>query len=621
MTGSELWTTGRGGLLALVATLILTPLVIRAARQFGWVDRPREDRWHEEATALMGGIAIFGGVMLGLLWGTPGDRLWILWGGAALLFVVGLVDDLRHVPPAAKLTVQVAAAGLLLYAGYDFGPDWPAWLSVPVTFLWIVGITNSINLLDNMDGLAAGIAGITALVLGGFAFLVGNPVGVGLGTAVAGGAFGFLAYNFKPARIFMGDCGSLFLGFVIAALALVVQEQAPVGDPVAVALVPLAVLAVPIFDTTLVTVLRKLSGRDVSQGGQDHTSHRLVVRGLSEQHAVLTLHVLSLLSGGLALFVLVVDVMLFYAAAAFLSVGIGILGVQLARTNVYSPESDSEGSPTPVRWVLGGLRGLLGNRWKAVVGVLGDVMLVGAAFVVAHYLHYEQGLLTSQKIRLREFLPLVIVAKVLVFYVGGLYRGIWRHAGTPEIIRTVSTTAVASVVTFGVLAAMYGEATVSLDVLIIDWMIVMLAVGGARFGFRGLRQYFASKQQADRRVLLYGAGEAGLLALREIRHNANRGLEAVAFVDDDPLKYGQSVQGLPVLNGEDDIEEHCREYDVDEVIITASAMPSERRRAICRACAAVDVSCRTSTFTFEPLSTSESAPPSTSAPVTGDGQP
>lgn len=620
MTGYEVWVQYGGGIVALVATVVLTPLVIRAARRFGWVDRPRADRWHESATALMGGIAIFGGATLGVLWSASWDPVGMLWAGASLLFAAGLIDDVRHIPPAAKLTAQVVATGLLISAGYVFGPQWPLWLSLPLTFLWVVGITNSINLLDNMDGLAAGVAGIAALVLTLFATLVGSSGGAVLGASVAGAALGFLVFNFKPARIFMGDCGSLFLGFSIAALALMVQQQSAVGGPVAAALVPLAVLAVPIFDTTLVTVVRKLSGRAVSQGGRDHSSHRLVFLGLSEQRAVLVLYGLSLLSGGLALLTLFVDASLFYALTVFVGVGLGIFGVHLARAKVYA-SSSSEGTSSsgyqPVRL----LHNLVGHRWKAVVGVLGDVMLVGAAFVIAHYLRYEYGLPAAQKARLVQALPLVIAAKVTVFYVLGLYRGIWRHAGTPEMIRTITATVLASVATFGVLAVMYGVETISTSVLIIDWMVVTMAVAGARFGFRGLRQYFASKNHTGPRALLYGAGDTGLLALREIRHNPDHDVDPVAFVDDDPLKQGQSVQGLPVLGDRTEIPALCDRHDIDEVIITANTIPGERRRAVCEACNEIDVACRTFTFTFEPTYVSDPAPSSTSPALAGDGQP
>jgi UDP-GlcNAc:undecaprenyl-phosphate GlcNAc-1-phosphate transferase len=537
---------------------------------------------------------------------SPGE-VWAIWSGATLMFTVGAVDDLARIRPAAKLAAQVAATGLLLYAGYAFGADWPLWLSLPVTLLWVVGITNAVNFLDNMDGLAGGVAGIAALVTAVFAGLSGSTTAAVVGAAVAGAALGFLAYNFKPARVFMGDCGSLFLGYSIAALALVIQQQADVAGQLAVGIVPLAVLAVPILDTTLVTFMRKLAGRPVSQGGRDHTSHRLVFLGLSERHAVLMLYGISLLAGALALVVLFVDVALFYALSAFFGVGLGVFGMHVAQANVYhDAEPEGDGAPGHSVRPLRVLHQLFGNRWKAGGGMLADVMLVGAAFVVAHYLRYENGLTAAQEAHMQEGLPLVVGAKVLVFYAMGLYRGIWRHAGTPELVRTVGATALASGATFGVCALLHGVAAVSVSVLVIDWMIVTLAVIGVRFGFRGLRQYFAVNRAAEHRVLLYGAGDAGVLTLRELRRNPDLRRQPVGFVDDDPLKQQQTIQGLKVRGTGDDLLRLCEAHDVDEVIVTTTTMPNTRQREVYRRCREAGVSCTEFDITVEPLSPAQS---------------
>jgi len=597
-----LWSVVSAFPLALVSVGVFTPLVIWLAGQLDWVAYPREDRWHGRPTALMGGIAIYGAATIGVVTVLPLADVWALWGGATLMFVIGAIDDRAQIQPSAKLAAQVVATGLLLYAGYAFGVHWPLWASLPVTLFWVIGITNAVNLLDNMDGLAAGIAGIAALVMVGFAVLTGSVATIVIGGAVGGAALGFLAFNFKPARIFMGDCGSLFLGFSIAALALIVQRQADVAGQLAVALVPLSVLAVPILDTTLVTFMRKLAGRPVSQGGRDHTSHRLVFLGLSEKHAVLTLYALSLGSGALALAVLFVDVKLFYALSVFAGVALGVFGVHLARANVYQAEGASgDGAPSSSVQPLRVLHNLFGDRWKAAAGMLTDVMLVGAAFVVAHYLRFENGLAPGPEARMLEVLPLVVAVKVLVFYAMGLYRGIWRHAGTPELVRTVGTTVLAGGAAFGVYALLHGLASASISVFVIDWMIVTLAVMGVRFGFRGLRQYLASNRDQGRRVLLYGAGDAGVLTLRELRRNPDLGRTPVAFIDDDTLKQGQTVQGLEVLGTGTDLARVCRQENIDEVIVTTKTMPEARRRGVYQTCQEHGIPCTAFDVTVEPL--------------------
>lgn len=609
--------------IAFLGMLACTPLVIRLAHRMDWLAYPKADRWHAQPTALMGGLAIYTAATLAVVVVQPSSVPWGVWLGATTMFATGLVDDLRDISPAAKLVAQIAATSFLLYAGYAFGPDWPFWISVPFTFLWVVGITNAINLLDNMDGLAAGIVCVVAGVLAVFSGIIGSAEGLALSTAIAGAAGGFLVFNFKPARIFMGDCGSLFLGFSIAALALIIQEQAATVGTWAAYLVPLAVLAVPIFDTTLVTLSRKLAGRPVSQGGRDHTSHRLVFLGLSERHAVLVLYGISLLAGTLSLAVLFFDVKLFYALSTFMGIALAVLGIHLGRANVYQAEhvGPRDAKPHVAGQVLRVLHAFMGRSWKAVFGILADLGLVAAAFILAHYLRFEQQLPARHEALLEQVLPLVMVLKVSVFYGLGLYRGLWRHAGTPEIIHLARTTALASLVTAGVLGAVYGFAAFSQAVFIIDWMIVTLAVGGARFGFRGLRQYLASKRHSDHRALLYGAGDAGLLALRELRQNPDRNIAPVGFVDDDPLKQGQYVQGLKVLGTGQDVDALCQQHGVDVVLITAVRMTDARRMAIATACADAGVACRVFDIRFETIARGEAHPDEARSieMVAGDG--
>lgn len=602
---------------AFLGVLCATPLVMRWARRMDWLAYPREDRWHARPTALMGGIAIYAGATLSVVWVVPQQGLWSIWAGASLMFAVGLVDDLKSIRPAAKLAAQIVATGLLLYAGYAFGVGWPFWISLPLTFLWVVGITNALNLLDNMDGLAAGIAAIAALVMAVFAILIGNTAGAALALAIVGAAGGFLVFNFKPARIFMGDCGSLFLGYSIAALPLIMQSHLPDRGLLAPYLVPLAALAVPIFDTTLVTLARKLAGRSIAQGGRDHSSHRLVFLGLTERAAVCTLYGISFLAGGLTLFFLFVDVKLFYALVILCVVALLVLGVHLARANVYEEDTASvfvrnpadgtvsyrdmrEADPSIPR-PLHALHALFGHHWKSVFGVVVDTLLIIAAFIIAHFLRFESGLPAVHERGLVNALPVVVAVKVTVFYAFGLYLSVWRHAGTPEVVRIVSATAAGSAFSAGAIGLLFGWSGLSVAVLLIDWMTITLAVMAARFGFRGLRQYLAAQRREGTRVLLYGAGDAGILTLRELRQNPRMKVKPVGFIDDDPLKQRQRVQGVPVVGRGSDLPRLCAEHDIEEVLITVSNLPQKRRAWICGLCDQAGVGCRSFALSFEPV--------------------
>lgn len=599
------WALWAAAPVAFLSVLAMTPGVIRWAHRTDRLAYPQSDRWHSTPTALLGGIAIFGAATLALLVTAQSVEPWWVWGGAAVMFVTGLVDDLYDIRPVSKLLAQVAATAFLIGGGYAFGAEWPFWLSVPVTFLWVIGVTNALNLLDNMDGLAAGIAAIVAAVLAAFAILSGSPSGGILGLVIAGAAGGFLVYNFKPARIFMGDCGSLFLGYLIAAVALIIQDEAVTMDAWAGYLIPVAALAVPIFDTTFVTAVRTLAGRAVSQGGQDHTSHRLVFLGLSERSAVLVLYTISVLAGGLVLLFLFVEAPLFYALTLFTVVGLAMFGIYLSRANVYH-EEESRTTPTIDKSVLASQwmqlpRVMLGSSWKVVFGALADLMLVIAAFICAYYLRFENGLPAHHAALLQQALPGVAFLKVAVFYGAGLYQGIWRHAGTPELIRIVKGTVISSLLVFGVLALWFGVNRISPAVLFIDWLIITIAVTGVRFGFRGLRQYLAFQRNEGRRTLLYGAGDAGVLVLREMRQNPNLGLSPVGFIDDNSFKQGQVVQGLKVLGGGDALRQICRAYEIEEVLITTFRMEDVHRQAVVQTCEEMGIACGAFYFKFESL--------------------
>lgn len=322
--------------LSLVLALLLTPLVRALARRWGVVARPRTDRWHTQPTALLGGVAFVTAVVATrLTFGRPLAHDWIMLAGSAWLFAVGLVDDLFRIRPYQKLLGQLLAAALVIWQGRNYPWTGITPLDTAIALLWLVGITNALNLLDNMDGLAAGIATIAAGFLTAHSLTHGHSDEAQDFAVLAAALLGFLVFNSYPASIFMGDCGALFLGFFLAAGSLRgLDEQRTPGagwEP----MIPVLILAVPIFDTTLVSVLRKLNGRAISQGGRDHSSHRLVAWGLSERLAVWTLYGLALISGGLAM---VVERFSFGTGLAIcLAYGVALLGfgLFLARVPVY----------------------------------------------------------------------------------------------------------------------------------------------------------------------------------------------------------------------------------------------------------------------------------------------
>jgi UDP-GlcNAc:undecaprenyl-phosphate GlcNAc-1-phosphate transferase len=263
---------------ALLISVVLTPICRLVARRFGFVAKPQEDRWHKRPTALFGGVAIVVGTLAASLTGQPTLELWPLLACGLLIAAFGFVDDLLSLNASTKLIAQITVASILIFFGYRL--QWTESMvgDAMLTLFWIVGITNAFNLLDNMDGLCAGttlVAGVFLLI--GLVSDSGASIPAMYLAGILGATAGFLIYNLHPASIFMGDTGSLFLGLNIAAVTLfATPESTGRSGLLSVVVAPVVLLLVPILDTTLVTAMRLLSGRPPSQGGRDHSSHRLV---------------------------------------------------------------------------------------------------------------------------------------------------------------------------------------------------------------------------------------------------------------------------------------------------------------------------------------------------------
>lgn len=550
-------------LISFALTALCTPLVILLARRMGWVARPREDRWHSKPTALMGGIGIFAGTTAawaviavtteGQKGGGAGAILPIALPAAAV-FLLGAIDDRITLRPHVKLIGQVAAVAAMIVGGVKF-EALPPWIGLPLTFLWVVGITNAINLLDNMDGLAAGVAAISAAAMA--AYCIGEHGGLGgaavtaqAAFALAGGCAAFLIFNFKPARIFMGDCGSMFIGFSMAALAVQgTYRSAP--NLMLSLLVPVAVLAIPIFDTTLVAIARTLHGRKISQGGRDHSSHRLVALGLSERATVLVLYCLTALFGGLALASTQMRLLGVAAIGVLLLCGLAALGLYLGFLRVYTDEARV---PTHVR-VLGGI--LLHK--KQYLQVMIDLVLIPVAFVGAHLLRFEGELPGPLTQAVLAAIPAVLAAKLIGLGLCRAYRGVWRYAGLTDALAAGlgstagSLLALAAIGLFGGFKA--GSTGISRAALCIDWLLFTVLAIGARLGYVALRELFGLvPPKHGPRVIILGAGPEAVPLVQRLRDpHATQRAQVVGILDDDPDKHNRSMNGVRVLGPLDDL--------------------------------------------------------------------
>ncbi len=554
---------------SLVLVLGVTPLVRTLALKFGYVAHPSEDRWHKVPTALLGGVAICVAYVIPLLYFIPdAPMLWVLLLGSGLIFSIGLFDDLFHLQPYSKLLGQIGVACIVIANGILIGPSSTPIFSIFLTLVWIVGVTNAFNLLDNMDGLSAGIACIASFCLFLAGMATGNTLMALLAACLCGTTLGFLWFNFSPAKIFMGDSGSLFLGFTLATVSITgTWEQA--SNLFLALLVPVLVLAVPIFDTTFVALARFFNGRGISQGGRDHTSHRLVAFGLPERTTVLLFYSISMFCGVMALIGLKYDAV--YMAVFGIVVGIALLyfGLFLSGVIVYG-EQAATFKKKPSSVVLD----LFLMEKKRIGEMLIDCILIGLAFTLAFIIRFD-GLEPFYAGVIAQSLPILIPLKLGTFYYFGLYRGLWRYVGIQDLINILKAVTLSSLLAVVVVTMAFRFEGYSRAVFVIDWMVLLLGVSGVRVSIRLIREYLnAWVQRSGKRLLIVGAGDAGEIALREINNNPKFGYLPLGFVDDDQQKVGRRIHGIPVLGTRSSLPAVCDNLQIEEILV---AIPSANR--------------------------------------------
>lgn len=573
-----------------LATLAVSALCVWLtgifATTFGLVAHPRADRWHQRPVALFGGVGIFWAFLSGALFfysltGAPPRPLVALafYLGATLLFGLGLVDDVKRLKPSTKLAGQIVAVSAPIVAGIVFhATPWAA-ANIILTFCWFIVIINAINILDNMDGLASGVVIIAAatfivlrIVLEGIANIhdPAFPIAVIFLAAV----LGFWFFNRHPASIFMGDAGSLFLGYVLAALIMPSPFNGLLGTSSVLLslLIPAMIVAVPIFDTILVTINRLWHGRAVSEGGRDHSSHRLVGLGLSEGRAVHLLYGFAALGG-------IVAVLLARwpaSTAGFLAlyaVALVLMGIYLGRVKVYPREA--EGAPS--RWTP--LRATLLHK-RHLVEVMLDFALIAVSYYFAYLLRYE-GHVAAALASFAVSLPIVLASCIFGFFVAGVYRGLWRFIALADIARFAGGVASGVGVSAFLLTLIPRFAGFSPSVLLIFGMLLFTFAVGTRLSFRMLDATLRRRHggAAEVRVAIYGAGQAGRLLAEECARNELYGqYRVVRFIDDDAEKHRRTLRGIPIV-GADDAGGHLA-AQVAEVWVSSQKIPVERIRAL-----------------------------------------
>ena len=588
-----------GGVCVALSAL-LTLLVRELAHKTGQVAKPKSDRWHKRPTAMLGGVAIASATLLGYLIFVPKTvESMVILGSSLWLFIVGLIDDLLNIKPYQKLFGQLIGATVIVGSGLKLPLTGNELVDIWITVFWIVGITNAINLLDNMDGLAAGISVIAASSLAFALFAAGNTAEAVLVSVFIGALVGFLIFNFNPASIFMGDCGSMFVGFLLSTSVLLSQSGGRSRGILTILAVPVLILFVPIFDTTFVTVIRKLWGRKASQGGRDHTSHRLVALGLSERSAVLMLYGFAVCAGALALAVGNLQFTSSLALIGLFTAALTIIGVYLSKVKVY--EESEEELAARDNAVFAFLVNF--SHKRRVFEVVLDAFLITVCYYGAYVFLFgpfeENGgnwslFLTT--------LPILLILKLGAFFFVGVYRGIWRYTSISDLITYAKGIAIGSVLSIVAFLLLYRFQNFSRAVFVLDALLLLVALAGSRLTFRLIREMIPLPHEADgRRTLIYGAGDGGEMVLRELRKNADWNLRPVGFIDDDPLKQGKLVNGLLVIDSNGSLERVCREENIQAVLISSPKIQRDSLRRVREFCTGAEVELLRAQMTIEPL--------------------
>jgi UDP-GlcNAc:undecaprenyl-phosphate/decaprenyl-phosphate GlcNAc-1-phosphate transferase len=565
---------------ALVLSALSVPICSRLAERWKCVALPTAERWHKRATPTSGGLAFFFPIMLlAIFFSSNPWSLAPYFLIVAAAFCLGVYDDLWRLTPTAKLLGQIVAAAAAVSCGFQL--RFFAWepLDVLLTMLWIIGLTNALNLLDNMDGLAAGIGLIAAVYLAYLFHVQGNHDYFVFALALAGGVAGFLLFNFHPASIFMGDAGSLFLGMSLSLLTIHANGQA--SNILSLIAVPACILLVPILDTTLVTVTRLLRGRPVSQGGKDHASHRLVLLGLSESQAVLLLYFMAAVSGATAVVIKQLSYTSSMAVFPLVILTFTLFTTYLAQVEIVSVQ---RGSPHTAANRLTPLLSELTYK-RRLMEVALDLFLITFAYYLAYALRFEFRLGDSLMKLYLASLPMVVITAYGAFLLTGVYRGLWRYTGLDDLVRIAAAVLCAAGLAVATLTVLYGFLGYSRVVFILYALLLFVGMAASRLSFR-LFSFFVDRPRRDRiPVLVYGAGDRGEAVVRECRHNPTIGYCPIGFLDDDPSKEGRSMSGLRIFGGAEKLPQILQNNQVCGCIIAAPDVlaggQAQQIRALC----------------------------------------
>lgn len=612
--------------ISICASLALTPLVRALALRLGAIDQPEGRKIHTVPMPRLGGVSIVLSLGLAILVSVGLKELtggvvplnreaWIPMAlGGTVVFLIGVWDDFRPIPAWLKFLSQVAAAGVAIWFGIRIehvsflggGPYDLGILTVPITLLWIVGVTNAFNLVDGLDGLATGLALIAAGTIAAI-FLLGGDAPDALFLVILFGVLaGFLLYNFNPATIFLGDSGSLVIGFIFAIIAVTgSQKQATT----LAALIPLLVLGLPITDT-LLSMVRRFVGslslvqpykaplkerircvRQMFKADQKHIHHRLLAKGLSHRNAVLVLYTFAL---GLSLLAFL-SVLAQYRNAGIILITVGLAtGIGLGKLGYKELPFLRAGAL--LRWCE-----QFTFHQYFFLGFI-DIVLITAAYWGAFVLKHEFTWTGEVKEWYLGSFPMVMLIQMGVFFAFGLYRGVWRAMGIGDLIRIGTAVGAGVALSYIVAVISMPPGNGTFTFFCIDFLLFGMLAAGVRSTYRVLHYVQQRQQTSGKQVLIYGAGHSGQLLLHKLLQNINPRLRPVGFIDDEPTLWGRTVNRMPVLGPGNDLASFLENSPVAALLISSSKIDSNRLNMVIRLCRERQIQVlRCNLLHFEPM--------------------
>ena len=591
-------------------SLIFTPLIRSFANWARILDFPSERKVHNKPVPLLGGIAIFLSfnitIILGIIINPSylGESIWSRWQALLLcqtiILGLGFLDDMIRVQPGIKLLFQIFVGVLIFLFGFGINNitnplnntvSHLGIFSFPVTIFWLLLIVNALNLMDGLDGLAAGTSLIVSMTVFAICYFTQNNGVAFVSLILAGSLLGFLKYNFYPAKIFLGDSGSLLLGFLLAVFSI---QGSSKGATLVAVLAPVLALGLPIMET-LLSMIRRLMrsihlidyptkngnfwalyfrGFSIFKADKDHIHHRLLKLGYSQKQAVSVLYGICIGLSVLAFLSIAFNNINFVAflGAIVIAVFIGIKSLKYQEFKILESGLLMPVFNFPV----------INSR---LFHAFFDLAIVSFSFFLCLTLIFREfgG---QEKILFIESLPLLLLIKIIVFYLSGIYKKSWAYSSLEELISLFSAVFLSVLISAVVFEAVFGiEAFGGLVFFVLDFYLLLTFAGGFRFSYRILTNYYKkSLSRKGKKALIYGAGYKGSTVLKEIRHNGDYPVYPVGYLDDDPAKRGKDMHGCPVLGSIDDLERILSDIDISEIIISSSKIAKNKINRLAELC-------------------------------------